>query len=164
VVIFLAQAHSTVYQKGPDIGSKADRTRRRYKDLLKGQQKLENLGFVQAEPQLRSTNQKKEDNINSKMEPDVIRPSIPKETSEFNVKIKDNSPLISPSLSHLTLPISEPEDNICMQQETPDPPVLEFYVEIRQESLTPPSASFRWIQVPKCADSQRVHDTTATIF
>ena len=37
------------------MGSKAERTRRRYKDLLKGQQTLENLGFMRANPQIRSS-------------------------------------------------------------------------------------------------------------
>jgi hypothetical protein len=128
--------------------------------LLKGQQKLENLSFMQAKPWLRSTDQKKKDNIKPKMEPDVIRPSIPEETSEFNVKVKDNSPLISPSLSHLTLPISEPEDNICLQQEIPDPPVLEFDVEIRQESLTPPWLHFDGSRSP----SMQIHKESMTLL
>ena len=97
--------------------------------MLKGQQTLENLGFVKAEPQMRSNARASESD------------STPGEkTAGVKVKVEDNSPLISPCSSSLS--ISEFEDDVCMQQETPDPPALEFNVEIQQESLTPPSLCF----------------------
>jgi len=87
-------------------------------------------------------NQEKEGVVDSKMELDVIGPSMPEETPEFNIKVEDNSPLISPRPSHHTPPVSEPEDNVHVRQETPDPPALEFDIVIRQESLTPPRLHF----------------------
>ncbi|KIJ95381.1 hypothetical protein K443DRAFT_108857, partial [Laccaria amethystina LaAM-08-1] len=130
-----ARVHPQFYQKGPDVGRKAIRTQCRYKNLLKGQQKLEDLGFMRS---------------SFKMDLDIIELSLPEETPEINVKIEDKSPLISPSLSHYTLPISEPEDDVCVRQETPDPPVLEFDIEIRQESLTPPRLHFNGSRSPSC--------------
>ena len=51
--MILARPRPRFYKKGPDVGSKADRTQRRYKDLLTGQQMLEDFGFMPAEPQSR---------------------------------------------------------------------------------------------------------------
>jgi len=97
--------------------------------LLKGQQTLENLGFVKAEPQTRS---------NARASKSDSTPG--EKTAGVKVKVEDNSPLISPCSS--SLPISEFKDDVHMQQETPDPPAQECDVKIWQESLTPPPLCF----------------------
>ncbi|EDR10094.1 uncharacterized protein LACBIDRAFT_325694 [Laccaria bicolor S238N-H82] len=142
-----ARPRPTFYQKGPDVGSKSDRTQRRYTDLLKGQQTLENLGFVKAEPRTRSNARASETD------------STPSEDSAgVKVKVEDKSPLISPCSLASSLPTSELEDGVCVRQETPDPPVLEFNVEIRQESLTPPPLHFAESRSP----SVRIREESVT--
>jgi hypothetical protein len=143
--VILARPRPKFYKKGPDVGSKADRTRRRYRDLLAGQQMLEDFGFMRAEPRSRSTaspspcpssptttssavvDQTMTDNDDSKMADDPTAPNQPEAIPEFKVKVEDED--YSPSPGHRTLlHLSETEDDIHVRQETPDPPVLEFDV------------------------------------
>jgi len=74
-------------------------------------------------------------------------PSAPGEATDFKVKLEDTSPFISPSPSYQAFPSSEPKD-VHVQQETPDPPVLDFNIEIRQESLPPPRLHFNGSRSP----------------
>ena len=109
------------------MGSKAERTRRRYKDLLKGQQTLENLGFMRANPQIRSsatTNMVKS----------------PEEIPHPKIEVDEDNLSIGTSPSDFVL--EPPDDDIQVRQETPDSPVLQFDVQIRQESFTPPPLHF----------------------
>jgi len=75
------------------------------------------------------------------MEDNLNKPSS-QESPDLQVKLEDNISFISHSPSFLSLPLSESKDNVCVQQETPDPPVLEFDVPVLQESLTPPPLHF----------------------
>jgi hypothetical protein len=142
---FLARPRPKFYKKGPDVGSKAERTQRRYKSLMKGQQTLENLGFTRVEPHLASLesspNCTKEGGSDDEMADNLNEPHSP-ELTNLQVKLEDDSPFISRSPSYLSLPLSESDDNVRVREETPDPPALEFDIEIQQESLTPPPLRF----------------------
>ena len=133
------------------MGSKAERTRRRYRNLLKSQQRLEELGFTQAEPQNRSratintaaksfSYPSSPDTTSSALVDQKTEPNSPESTPNFKIEVDDDN--LSISSSDFTMPLSEPDDNIHVRQETPDPPVLEFNVQTRQESLTPPPLHF----------------------
>ena len=56
----LARPRPKIYSKGPDVGSKAKRTQYRYKNLLKGQQTLENLGFKKKQSTMDSSDSKED--------------------------------------------------------------------------------------------------------
>ena len=137
--------------------SKAEKTCHQYRNLLKGQQRLEDLGFTQAEPQNQSratTNTvaksspypSSPDTTSSALVDQKTKPNSPESTPNFKIEIDDDN--LSISSSDFTMPLSEPDDNIHVRQETPDPSVLEFNVQTRQESLTPPPLHFEVPRMP----------------
>ena len=106
---------------------------------------LEDFGFMPAEAQSRSTaspslcpssptttssahiDQTIMDDDDSIMADDPTMPNQLKAIPEFKVKVEDSDYSPGPGY-HTLLHVLETEDNIYVQQETPDPPALEFNI------------------------------------
>jgi len=103
---------------------------------------LEDLGkFTRAEPKIRSraianTAESSQypslpDITSSALVEQEIVPSSPESIPGLKIGVDDNTSIIGPN--DFTTPLSEPDDDIHVKQESPDPPVLEFDIQIQQE-------------------------------
>ena len=137
---------------------------------------LEDFGFMPAEAQSRSTaspspcpslptttssayiDQTITDDDDSEMADDPTAPNQLKAIPEFKVKVEDSDYSPSPGYSTL-LHVLETEDDIHVQQETPDPPAFEFDVQIWQESLTLPPLCFNGSRSPSVC----IHEESVTL-
>ena len=80
-VLTVAIARPTSYIKGPDIASKSERTRQRYKTLLSGQKSLEAFGFRSLAVDSNSVLENEADTITTQ-----LRPSTSLHQSQANIQ------------------------------------------------------------------------------
>lgn len=118
------------------MGSKSERSQRRYRSLLKDQCKLDALGFNKASTSQSPTHGTAINDGNADLGEDVtLLPNMKEEPAPETIPSSNMPMCPAPQLI---------DDDVIIRQETPDPPALNFDrdVAIRQESMTPPPLSF----------------------
>jgi hypothetical protein len=125
------------YAKGPDLASKSDRTKRRYRALLRDQVALDRFGFTVNKGAVRSAENRSDD----------------QDLSSIREEIN-----LSPQLSPIQIHKRSATPPVCRHNESgdhaPNPFPISTPVPVREESITPPPLSFDdigiqpWLSTP----------------
>ncbi|KAG6876667.1 hypothetical protein C0993_001355, partial [Termitomyces sp. T159_Od127] len=132
----------TVYKKGPDVGSKSERTRRRYRDLLHDQRNLDAFGFTRNESVPALADSEVIDCLDEGSDAELPGLSdVDMKSSVYSQKLEsDEYPLEETPIqaAHQV----EAEDTMQIREESVSPPSLEFDNDTVQLGLTGRAAAW----------------------